>query len=210
MINWMESWKRHYRPIPVGKKLIILPAWVENPQPNRIPIKIDPGMAFGTGVHPTTQLSLRLIEKYIRPGEAFFDIGCGSGILSIAAHKLGAREVYGVDVDAQAVEAAEENASKNGVQDQIEFQIGSVEEVISGVFPASQAPVVTANILSHILLKLLDSGLTHLVEKDGVLLLSGILEAHEHEMLAALEKHGLVIIKRFQMGDWIAFSVRQP
>ncbi len=97
--NWMEAWKENYRPIRVGKKLIILPAWIENPEPDRIPIKIEPGMAFGTGVHPTTQLSLQLLETYIYPDGTVFDIGCGSGILSIAAHKLGATEVYGVDVD---------------------------------------------------------------------------------------------------------------
>jgi len=207
--NWMEAWKKNYRPIPVGKKLIILPIWIDNPEPTRIPIKIDPGMAFGTGVHPTTQLSLRLLEDYVRSGTTVMDIGCGSGILSIAAHKLGAGVVYSVDVDGQAVEIARENADKNGIEEGgVVFETGSIGEIRSGLFPLQQAPVVVANILTHILIKLLDQSLADLIAQDGILLLSGILEEHEPEMQAAVEKHGLTIIKRTQLDDWVAFSIK--
>jgi ribosomal protein L11 methyltransferase len=205
--NWMESWKKHYRPIPVGKKMIILPAWIENPDSNRIPIKINPGMAFGTGVHPTTQLSLSLIEKHIRPGEAFFDIGCGSGILSIAAHKLGAVKVFGADTDNQAVHIAEENAAINGISDGITFKTGSVNEIKAGLFSIRKAPLVVANILAHILVNLLDQGLTNLVAEKGILILSGILEEQESTMLAALEAHKLTTCEHLQMDDWVAFVV---
>lgn len=205
--NWMESWKKHYRPIPVGKTLMILPAWIENPDSNRIPIKINPGMAFGTGVHPTTQLSLSLIEKHIRPGETFFDIGCGSGILSIVAHKLGAGEVFGADTDNQAVHIADENAAINGISDRVTFKTGSVNEIKAGLFKIKKAPVVVANILTHILVNLLDQGLADLVAEKGVLILSGILEEQESTMLAALESHKLTTCERLQMDDWVAFVV---
>jgi ribosomal protein L11 methyltransferase len=205
--NWMESWKKHYRPIPVGKTLMILPAWMENPDSSRIPIKINPGMAFGTGVHPTTQLSLRLIEKHIRPGEAFFDIGCGSGILSIAAHKLGAGEVFGADIDEQAVLIAGENAAINGITEGATFKTGSVNEIKAGLFSIRKTPFVVANILTHILIELLDQGLADLLADKGILLLSGVLEEQELTMLAALEAHRLTIRERIQMDDWDAFVV---
>lgn len=102
-INWVEAWKQHYQPIPIGRRLIIVPAWIELPTQERIPIRIDPGMAFGTGTHPTTQLCLELLEEYLRPGEAIIDMGCGSCILAIAAIKLGASQALGVDIDLQAI-----------------------------------------------------------------------------------------------------------
>ena len=107
--NWMEAWKQHYKPIPIGKRLMIVPAWLDSPEPDRIPIKINPGMAFGTGTHPTTQLCLELMESYIetlKVSKTFrvfstIDVGCGSGILSIAALKLGAKQVLSVDIDSE-------------------------------------------------------------------------------------------------------------
>jgi ribosomal protein L11 methyltransferase len=205
--DWMEAWKQHYSPIPIGGKLLILPAWIDNPDPTRIPIKIDPGMAFGTGVHPTTQLSLGLIEKYVRPDEAFFDVGCGSGILSIAAYRLGAAPVYGVDIDGRAVEIAGENAAKNGISEGVSFTLGSLPEIRAGLFPLTKAPLVVANILAHVLLELLTQGLADLATENGFLLLSGILEEQEPEMVAAFEKLGLTVRERLQMNDWVAFAV---
>ncbi|MEK6222472.1 MAG: 50S ribosomal protein L11 methyltransferase, partial [Chloroflexota bacterium] len=157
--NWMEAWKTHYRPIEIGEKLLILPAWLENSNPTRIPIKIDPGMAFGTGTHPTTQLSLTLLEGYLQPGQPVMDIGCGSGILSIAAHKLGASSVYGVDISQEIIRNAQGNAKLNDIDENLSFAVGSVQEIDSGIFPDSRAPVVIANILAHILIRLLDTGI---------------------------------------------------
>jgi ribosomal protein L11 methyltransferase len=118
--NWMEAWKEHYKPIPIGKTLIIVPAWLDSPDARRIPIKIDPGMAFGTGTHPSTQLCLELIEaamgrldKAAREKLEMIDVGCGSGILSIGALKLGAAFALGVDIDEASVKASRENADAN-------------------------------------------------------------------------------------------------
>jgi ribosomal protein L11 methyltransferase len=208
--NWMENWKQFYHPIRVGQKLLVLPAWLENPDPARIPIRIDPGMAFGTGTHPTTQLSLQLIEEYLRPGTAMLDIGCGSAILSIAAVKLGAAAAYGVDIDAAALESAQENLERNQVGGQVQLAAGSLDEVRQGVFPIRRAPLVAANILANILIRLLNDGLAELVQPGGVLLLSGILEEGEGELLAVLNKHRFTMEKRLQIEDWLAFAVRLP
>ena len=140
--NWMEAWKQHYRPIEVGERILVLPAWAEMPETGRLPIRIDPGMAFGTGTHPTTQLSLMLLEKYLQPGEPVLDIGCGSGILAIAGRKLGAPAAYGVDVDPESVEIARQTAEGNQVTERIRFEVGSVSDVANGLFPISQAPVI--------------------------------------------------------------------
>jgi len=207
--NWMQAWKQHYRPIEIGEKLLVLPAWVEAPETARIPLRIDPGMAFGTGTHPTTQLSLVLLEKYLQPGDTLLDIGCGSGILAIAGRKLGAAAAYGVDIDPASVEIARQTAADNAVNEQLLFEAGSVTDVRQGMFPASQAPVVIANILTHILIQLLDEGMADLLVPGGVLLLSGILEEKLAEMQAALEQHGLEVCEQLMIEDWVGLAVRQ-
>jgi len=216
--NWMEAWKQHYQPIPIGERLIIVPVWLDSPIPERIPIKIDPGMAFGTGTHPTTQLSLEMIEKCIetlKVSKTFrvlnmIDIGCGSGILSIAALKLGAQAALGVDIDLDSVKNARENADKNGVGDEFILGQGSVTEVLDGKFPFKQAPLVVANILAPIIIRLFDGGLVDLVESDGKVILSGILDEQEGKVLEAAQAKGLVLNERKQMGDWVALSLSKP
>ncbi len=207
-VNWAETWKQHYQPIPIGKRLIIVPTWLDSPDQRRIPIRIDPGMAFGTGTHPTTQLCLEMLEEYTPTGEAVLDIGCGSGILSIAAVLLGAQRAYGVDIESESVPAAQANAATNEIADQVEFAMGSVAEIKSGIFPIRQAPLVLANILSSILQRLLATGLGELVSPGGVLVLSGILEEQVPDMEAAVQRHGLQILSRKQIDDWVALAVQ--
>ncbi len=207
--NWMEAWKQHYRPIEVGERILVLPAWAEMPVTKRLPLRIDPGMAFGTGTHPTTQLSLILLEKYLHPGDTLLDIGCGSGILAIAGRKLGASAAYGVDIDPVSIEIARQTAEANQVTEGIQFEAGSVADVLGGLFPVTQAPVVVANILSHILIRLLDDVLGDLAAPGGMLLLSGILEEKMPDMLAALEKHGLKIIDQLMIEDWVGLAVER-
>ena len=202
--NWAENWKQHYKPVPVGERLIIVPAWMQPPDDRRIPIRIDPGMAFGTGTHPTTQLCLELLETCTPQGRDVLDIGCGSGILGIAALKLGAARAFGVDVEPDAIPAARENAAANGVGEHFTVALGSVPEVQRGVFEIRRAPLVVANILAHILRRLLDEGLGGLLTPDGVLMLSGILEEQEDAMRAKLAEHGLSVVARHQIEDWVA------
>ena len=216
--NWMEKWKSRYQPISVGKYLEIMPSWTE-PQldPLRIPVKINPGMAFGTGFHPSTQMVLELLEETLRDfrvrkghGELnVIDIGCGSGILSIAALKLGASHALGVDIENDAVANSQENAQTNGVVDRFTIALGSVKDVREGKFPYSSAPVVLANILAPIIIRLFDDGLGDLAALDGVLILSGILVEQADRVLDAASKHGFALADKRQSGDWVALLVRR-
>jgi ribosomal protein L11 methyltransferase len=216
--NWMESWKEHYKPIPIGKKLIIVPVWLESPEADRIPIRIDPGMAFGTGTHPTTQLCLQLIEKCFESPPQFvgdkpdsvIDIGCGSGILSIGALKLGAGFALGVDIEAASVKASRENADSNGIEaKQFEVGLGSVEQVLAGGFRIRQAPLVLANILAPVIIRLLSSGLADLVRPGGKIILSGILAEQSNAVVQAAESIGMNLVEKYQDGDWVAILCKR-
>lgn len=213
--NWMEAWKENYKPIPIGKRLMIVPAWMDSPEPKRIPIKIDPGMAFGTGTHPTTQLCLELIEKAMLDARnsndeyRVIDIGCGSGILSIAALKLGATSALGVDIDIESVRNSRENADKNGVGEEFIIGQGSVAEVLAGRFPFKSAPLVVANILAPIIIRLFDSGLADLVDEGGEIILSGILAEQAEKVREAASAQGLSLNEHRQIGDWVALSCRK-
>lgn len=205
--NWMEAWKEHYKPIPVGEKLIIVPAWLESPDETRIPIRIDPGMAFGTGTHPTTQLCLELLEKYAVPGKDVIDLGCGSGILSIGALKLGAGRALAVDIDQASVDATRENADANGIKSGLLVGLGSVDELLTNKFEFQQAPLVLANILANVLIHLFSSGMGQLVSQNGVLILSGILQEQSDSVIQAAEAHGFKLLEQRQIGDWVALVV---
>lgn len=211
--NWMEAWKARYQPIPIGERLIIVPAWLESPDAARLPIKIDPGMAFGTGTHPTTQLCLETIEDYYtkssivnRQSQIVIDIGCGSGILSIAALKLGASLALGVDIDPASVQASRENADANGIGEEFILAQGSVAEVLAGQFPLRQAPLVLANILAPVLVRLLEAGLGDLLSPGGMLVMSGILQEQAQTVIEAAQSHGLERTGQRQMGDWVALT----
>ena len=211
--NWMEAWKQHYNPILVGKSLVIVPAWMESPEPDRIAIKIDPGMAFGTGTHPTTQLCLELMEMAmleIRNSNIDFrviDVGCGSGILSIAAIKLGAAGALGVDIDPGSIVNARENATTNHIGDELILDVGSVQEILDGKFSFRKAPLVVANILAPVIIRLFNAGLVDLIEDEGVIVLSGILQEQAPGVIEAGQAKGLKMIERRQMGDWVALTM---
>ena len=209
--NWMEAWKQHYKPILIGQRLVILPAWMNSPDPNRVAIKIDPGMAFGTGTHPTTQLCLELMEARVGQGSRLplrvIDIGCGSGILSITALKLGAKSALGVDIDSGSIKNARENAGINQVGEELILDVGSVQEVLDGKFAFSKAPLVVANILAPVIIRLFDEGLADLVEENGAIILSGILQEQEQAVIQAGQARGLRLNERRQMGDWVALTM---
>jgi len=205
--DWMAAWKKHYRPILIGKKLLILPAWIEREDPSRVAVKIDPSMAFGTGTHPTTQLCLEMVEDYTRPGINVIDVGCGSGILSVAALKLGAGHALGVDIDNAAVISSKENAEANAVLDRLEVGIGSVTELLEGKFSLRQAPLVLANILAPVIIRLFDAGLADLVEPGGILILSGILDTQAPDVQVAATAKGLKYLHTRQQGDWVAIAL---
>lgn len=224
--NWMEAWKERYKPIPIGRRLIIVPAWLESPDPERLSIKIDPGMAFGTGTHPTTQLCLELIQQSFDDGQqtmdhnpssvvhgpsSVIDIGCGSGILSIGALKLGAGFALGVDIDEASVKASRENADANDIPlEHFAIGLGSVTEILEGKFPIRQAPLVLANILAPVIIRLFNLGLASLVLPGGYIILSGILAEQGGSVRSSAEEHGLKFVKELKMGDWLAILIQRP
>jgi ribosomal protein L11 methyltransferase len=208
--DWAEAWKAHYHPIAIGEKLIIVPAWLESPDPTRIAIRMDPGMAFGTGTHPTTQLCLELIEilgSRSSSPSSVIDIGCGSGILSVAARKMGAAFALGVDIDPLAVKVSQENAALNEIVGGCEWGTGSVIEVKRGDFSIRQAPLVLANILAPIILRLFGDGLADLVSPGGTIILSGILDTQADEIVQTAATHGLHLVERKQITDWVALAL---
>lgn len=209
-VNWVEAWKQHYHPILIGEKLVVQPAWIEAVPPGRLPIRIEPGMAFGTGTHPTTQLCLELAERWCKPGEPVIDVGCGSGILAIAALKLGASQALGVDIDPEAISSARQNAILNQVEGRLILEVGSISEILQGKFLVRYAPLVFANILAPILVRLLDQGLAELLTPGGALMLSGILADHEAAVMEAAQAHGLLLRERRQTGDWVALCLTNP
>lgn len=212
--DWSAAWKEHYRPIQIGRRLIIVPAWLDNPDPTRVPVRIDPGMAFGTGAHPTTQLCLELIEERLAELPAgqrsLIDIGCGSAILSIAALKLGATSSIAVDVDLNAIKNARKNAAANEIGPELELGVGSVDEILNGQFSRRRAPLVVANILTSVLIRLFERGLSELLTPDGHLILSGILAEQVAEIEAASAAHGLKLASRRQIEDWVALNLARP
>lgn len=201
--DWMAAWQEHYRPIPIGEKLMILPAWIEPTDKQRIPIKIDPSMAFGTGTHPTTQLCLALLEKHLTAGDAVIDIGCGSGILSIAAVKLGASKVVAVDIDQAAIRSTRENAALNGVAEQIDSGVGSLWEILIGYYSLRRAPLVLANILAPVIMRMFGEGLSDTIKNGGKIILSGILDEQSPAVEAEAEIHGLRFVERMIQNDWV-------
>ena len=204
--DWTTAWQERYRPIPLGTQLIIVPSWLENPDPDRIVISIDPAMAFGSGTHPTTQMSLILLEEILtkRPITEMIDIGCGTGILSIAAAKLGVDHVVGVDIDLDAVKISQANTQNNQVDDRTFFYQGSIGDILRGTIGISQAPLVVANIITPVLTSLFEDGLVDVLAPGGFLVLSGILEEQFVDFVQILKEYSLDIHSQRQQGEWIA------
>ncbi|MDE2750794.1 MAG: 50S ribosomal protein L11 methyltransferase [Chloroflexota bacterium] len=205
--DWAEAWKAHYQPLRVGQRLLIRPLWIDvAPAPGEIEIALDPGMAFGTGTHPTTQLCLEALERLIDPAQDLLDLGSGSGILSIAAAKLGARNVLALDIDPIAVEATAGNARANGVEDKIIAGQGSLETVLHS---ARRFDVIVVNILARVILQLTTEGLGEILRPGGLAIFSGIIDEQLDEVETALSRSGLQPYARHQRGDWLLVEAKR-
>ena len=198
--DWAHSWKEYFNPLPVGEKLIICPTWREIPEDNhRTVLKIDPGMAFGTGGHETTKLVLELMEKNIKNDTSVLDVGCGSGILSIGAMLLGATQVTGVDIDRLAVKTAQKNGELNGMTPpRYNMMYGNLADDIDGRFD-----VVVANIVADAIIEL-SKDIPALLAHDGVYITSGIIDERESEVVTALEKLGFKLVETKRLRGWSA------
>lgn len=201
--DWAESWKENFHVVRIGPRVVIRPSWREHlAAPDDVVVHLDPGLAFGSGLHPTTRLCLEILQAIPLAGVDLFDVGTGSGILAIAAAKMGAGPVRAVDVDDVAVRVAKENFDLNGLP-QIETAVGSAAD--NG---GRQWSLVVANILSNILIEIMDDLLAALAPL-GQLILSGIINEQEAPMLTCLADHRLRIQSRQVDGDWIAFVVQK-
>lgn len=208
--DWANAWKDHYRPFRLGTHLKIWPTWLpresdEDAQPDDIVLVLDPGMAFGTGLHPTTQGCLRALEEIVQPGMSVLDAGTGSGILAIAAAKLGATEVAAFDTDSLAVRATLDNAAQNGVEQAIHVWRGELDSVHEES-TRRQWDVVVANILAPVIIQLLnDSGLLTYVATAGRLILSGIILEQGSAVEEAIQAAGGQVERTITAGDWVTY-----
>ncbi len=208
--DWAEAWKAHYHPVRIGRKLFIRPLWIKvDMQPDDIEVALDPGMAFGTGTHPTTQLCMEALEDLVQPGIKVLDLGCGSGILAITAAKLGAGHILGLDIDPIAVKVTQENIEQNGVADKITVQEGSLENVITS---ARRFDLIVVNILARIIIMMCDQHLGDTVRPGGLAIFSGLTLEQADDVEAALWKTGLEPYKRRVQtdGDWVVIEARRP
>jgi ribosomal protein L11 methyltransferase len=222
--DWANAWKQHYTIQRIGARTVIVPSWLEyNPQPGDIVLKLDPGMAFGTGLHPTTQLCVGFLEQYVAPGMAAIDLGCGSGILAIAAAKLGAT-VLALDTDPIAVTATRENVERNGESARVTTAEGSLgagaqmghwlgwdvqgSNVQTFERSSVQCDLIAANIIARVL-AVLAHDMAGALKPGGLLIASGIIAEREHEVAAAFAEAGLAPLDRKQEGDWVALVYRK-
>lgn len=200
--DWEESWKKYYHTFKVGERMVIKPSWEEYlPEDHEIVIDIDPGMAFGTGVHASTRFCLHFIEQQVKGGERIIDAGCGSGILSIGAAKLGAREIKAMDVDEVAVKVAKNNIRLNHLEEVIQVSDGDIVAEIDNL----QADMVLANITAEIVEQLIP-GTARILPSGGVFIGSGIVEGRWPGVKRQLEDHGFIIREVLQDIDWIGVT----
>lgn len=209
--DWANAWKEHYHPIPIGERLLILPAWISGEEEDRHKVIMDPGMAFGTGTHPSTRLCLIALEDCLREGDRVIDLGCGSGILSIAAARLGAERVLALDVDQQAVRVTHGNVSLNNLEDIIAVQEGSLSTLLSSQSRADATyDMLLANILAPTLETLISEGVSQAVRPGGLLILSGILDKQLGSMLERCSSAGLEHVETRIERDWRALILKTP
>jgi ribosomal protein L11 methyltransferase len=203
--DWAESWKAFFKPVWISGDMVIKPSWeTVSAKPDTVVIDIDPGMAFGTGGHPTTILCLRLIREHLKRGDAFLDVGTGSGILAIGAAKLGAGSICAIDVDETAVTVAADNFLRNAItRDRCSLIRGHLGAAIRGQFD-----LVAANILTDVILELLDD-LQRVSKPAGIFISSGIIPQQKEQVLAALQVHQFDILSLDTLENWVGIAARR-
>jgi ribosomal protein L11 methyltransferase len=200
--DWAESWKEFFWPQEITRRIVVKPTWRDyTPRPDQLVIDIDPGMAFGTGTHPTTALCMAMLETHIVPGVSVLDVGTGSGILLIEAAKLGATHLAGIDLDPDAVHIARQNLARNGVpKQQYRLQCGDLLSMVDATYD-----IVVANILAGVILELLDQ-VNRVLKPGGIFICSGIIEAFQSGILNKMAACGFSILDIQKQGDWVAIA----
>jgi len=203
--DWENNWKQYYKPIEVGEKLLILPAWEEGTTEPRIPLRLDPGLIFGTGAHPSTRMCLEALEPLAPSAERALDLGCGSGILAIAALLLGTKSALGCDVDPASPRIAGENAALNGVAERLTVLAGDVtaDAPLRETIGREKYDLIFMNIVADVILRLIPDARAWL-KPGGTLIVSGVIDGREGEVSAALREAGFSAVPR-RLGDWFSF-----
>lgn len=199
--DWETSWKQYYHPIEIGRRLAVAPSW-EAYESERVTLRLDPGMAFGTGTHETTFLCLEVLDEVVQPGDAVLDVGTGSGILAVAALLLGAGSALGIDIDPMAVRTATENAARNGVDARFTAKAGDLAASTEGRYN-----LITANIVADAIRKLAPS-IPPLLAEGGLFVASGIIDEREADVVSALEAAGLTVQQARHKNGWVALLAR--
>lgn len=195
--DWSETWKKYYKPVRIGKRIVIKPTWEEYEKEDEdIVIELDPGMAFGTGTHETTILCIEALEKYMNEGALVYDVGCGSGILSVVAARLGARKVIGIDIDELCVKVSKENISINGVEDLVEVRKGNLLDSVN-----KKADIIVSNIIAEVIINMVPD-LKAYINDDGIFIASGIITEKLSSVMDALRNNGFNIVEEKIMNDW--------
>lgn len=200
--DWANNWKKYYKPLEIGEKLAIVPEWEDYDNDKRIVIKINPGMAFGTGTHESTYMCLELLERYVKKDDEIFDIGCGSGILAIAGLKLGAKRALAVDIDYKCIDASHENADLNNLEDKMDIKKGNLLDVVKG-----RADLIVSNIIAEIIVDEIKNLKNHM-DKGGIFITSGIIKERRQMVIDALEENGFKIIDELEKNNWVAIVGR--
>ena len=210
--NWEESWKDNYPPQVLGEKLVVIPYWLEDyDMQGRLPVILDPGLTFGTGAHPSTQMVMEVMERKLEPGASCLDLGSGSGILSIAALRLGAKSAVGVDIDPKAEDIARENAAYNGfAAPEFTALTGNVtqDSALMARLREKRYDIVLVNIVADVIIAL-SPVLPQLLDSGSTLILSGILDVRLGDVLAALEKAGLTVTEIHEKEDWRCVAAKK-
>ena len=210
--DWAYSWQKYYKPLSIGQRLYVVPEWEKDkPLPEgRCPLYLNPGLTFGTGSHASTQLCLEGVEEHTVPGKSVIDLGCGSGILSIAALSLGASRAVAVDIDPKAVDVAYENAALNGIgKDRYLVRAGDVisDTALANELSQEKYHLVLANIVADVIIPL-SVRVPAMLEEDGIFLCSGIIDTRAHEVEAALKKNGLTVTRKREKNGWVALEAK--
>ncbi len=204
--DWANSWKAYYKPIKIGERIVIVPAWEKySAQEGELIVRMDPGMAFGTGTHETTRLVIALLEKYIKEGMRVADVGCGSGILAICASKLGAKECKAYDIDPVAVKVANENIKDSGL-DNVTCEVSDLLRQVDKMGGAYD--VICANIVADIIIRMIpDVG--ELMNENSVILASGIIVERSNDVIEKLEEYGFCVAERVEENGWCALAIKK-
>lgn len=203
--EWATAWKKYYHPVKISEKFTIVPTWEEYTpvHTDELIIEMDPGMAFGTGTHPTTVLCIQALERYVKEGDSVVDVGTGTGILSIASAMLRAKQVEGYDLDPVAVESARLNSKLNKVSDHIEIKQNNLLDGVEG-----EKDIIVANILAEVILRFTDQAYS-LLKDRGYFITSGIIQQKKQEVKDALVKEGFTIVEVLSMEDWVSIIAKK-